>query len=78
MSKIPNAYGDKGFDSITGSESRAKEWFAIHVVAGPATFSATSTVGDSVTAGTYAEGTVILGVFSAIVVTDGKVHAYRL
>lgn len=67
--------GQLGFDEVTGTESGT--WIAIQAIGADATLSATSNVGDNLSSVTLYEGGIIYGNFSQIVVTSGKVLAYR-
>lgn len=69
-------FGKLGFDEVTGTESG--NWYAFMPVGGAASLSATSLVGDNMSALTLAEGVRVYGRFSTLTVTSGKVLAYRI
>lgn len=69
--------GAYGFKEVTGTSSPTSGYYVALVPSGgSADMSATSKEGDNLSAGTYAEGSAILGKFSQVAVTSGTVRAY--
>lgn len=69
-------FGLKGFDEVNTS-TESGDWVAVKAINGDAVLSATCSPGDSLSSTTLSEGDVIYGPFSQVVVTSGKVLAYR-
>jgi len=68
-------FGLNGFDEVTGTESG--DWVAVKAINADAVLSATCSPGDNLSSTTLSEGDVVYGPFSQLVVTSGKVLAYR-
>lgn len=69
------AFAQDGFDEISGTESG--QWVAVQSDGGSATYSAIMASGDALTSQVRAEGIIVYGRFTSIIVTSGQVIAYR-
>lgn len=71
------AFGQKGFRKITSSFSPvADEYYRAIVVVDDAVVTATPEDGDALSGDSLLAGTIVYGLFSAVSVSGGTVHAY--
>lgn len=72
------AFGLKGFDEVTGTETAPSAgWFCVKAIGGNSTLSATSAFGDNLSSVEIQNGDYVFGNFSAVAVTVGTFLAYR-